>query len=240
MKQNLRIHCFQHTIYDCAISSHDYLLQHGANITTTEFFALPQDAQIEIDALPIPTDIDLVMIMGSQLNVNDEVNLPWLKTEKRWIRRYLSANKPLIGLGIGGQLIASALGSSIMEPKENISPNWVKVHGINGLPPHCFQVPPSIDVMSWYDSNVFDIPKGAIHLAMSSNSANQAYQLKNNILGFQFCPEMTPENLDRYLQEYQNSAENDLSNLDYQSLFAKEQFSKNNDLLVNAIEFVLK
>ncbi|GAB3052442.1 type 1 glutamine amidotransferase [Acinetobacter apis] len=240
MKQNLRVHCFQHAIYDGAISSHDYLLRHGAHITTTEFFALPQDAEIEIDALPLPTDVDLLMVMGSQLNVEDEANLPWLKIEKRWIRRYLAANKPLIGLGAGGQLVASALGSAVVKPQDRIGPNWVKVHGVNGLPSHCFQVPPSIDVMSWYGGETFDIPKGAIHLAMSNDSANQAYQLKNNILGFQFCPEMTPEHLNRYLEEHQNSAEDYLTQFDYQSLLAKESFLRNNDLLVKAIEFVLR
>ncbi len=45
--------------------------------------------------------------------MNDEANYPWLKLEKRRIRRYLAAGKPAIGLCLGGQLIASALGAAV-------------------------------------------------------------------------------------------------------------------------------
>mgnify|MGYP001236397167 FL=1 len=98
MKAPLSVHYFQHSAGEGFGSCYDYLKQMGANITATEFFALPPEQNIEIEALPKVEDIDLLIVMGGAMSVNDEVHYPWLKTEKRWIRRYLAMGKPAIGV----------------------------------------------------------------------------------------------------------------------------------------------
>ena len=113
MKSGLKVHYFQHIAGEGFGSCYDFLKAHQAKITATEFFALPSDTLLEIEALPQIEDVDLLIIMGGEMSVNDEVNYPWLKLEKRWIRRYLSTGKPAIGLCLGGQLIASALGAAV-------------------------------------------------------------------------------------------------------------------------------
>ena len=53
--------------------------------------------------------MDVLIIMGGAVSVNDAADFPWLKVEKAWIRHYLGLQKPVIGLCLGAQLIASAL-----------------------------------------------------------------------------------------------------------------------------------
>jgi GMP synthase-like glutamine amidotransferase len=102
MTSHLKVHYFQHIAGEGFGSCYTYLKQQGAVISATEFFALPIDQALEIEALPSIEDVDLLIIMGGTMSVNDEVNFPWLKIEKRWLRRYLAAGKPAIGLCLGG------------------------------------------------------------------------------------------------------------------------------------------
>ena len=59
-----------------------FLKAHHATISSTEFFALPVDRSLEIEALPRIEEVDLLLIMGGTMSVNDEANYPWLKIEK--------------------------------------------------------------------------------------------------------------------------------------------------------------
>ena len=111
MKSHLKVHYFQHIAGEGFGSCYEYLKQLNAQITATEFFALPLDRPLDIEALPTVEEVDLLIIMGGTMSVNDEANFPWLTVEKRWLRRYLSLGKPALGLCLGGQLIANALGA---------------------------------------------------------------------------------------------------------------------------------
>ena len=115
MKSHLRVHYFQHIAGEGFGSCYSFLKAHKAKITATEFFALPVDLPLELEALPRVDEVDLLMIMGGTMSVNDEANYPWLRLEKRWLRRYLAAGKPAIGLCLGGQLIANALGAAVRQ-----------------------------------------------------------------------------------------------------------------------------
>ncbi len=71
------------------------------------------------------------------MSVNDEANYPWLKIEKRWIRRYLAAGKPAIGLCLGGQLIANALGAAVSRNRYQ-ELGWSTVQRVPNLPKESF------------------------------------------------------------------------------------------------------
>lgn len=100
MKSHLRVHYFQHIAGEGFGSCYSFLKAHHATISSTEFFALPVDRSLEIEALPRIDEVDLLLVMGGTMSVNDEANFPWLKIE-RWLRRYLAAGKPAIGLCLG-------------------------------------------------------------------------------------------------------------------------------------------
>ena len=240
MKSHLRVHYFQHIAGEGFGSCYDYLKAHQAKITATEFFALPVDLPLELEALPDIDEVDLLIIMGGTMSVNDEANYPWLKLEKRWLRRYLSAGKPAIGLCLGAQLIANALGASVSR-NQHQELGWMDVGRVSHIPENYFQIPEKINIMQWH-SETFEIPRGGVRLAQNNVCQNQMYQIGRNVLGFQFHPEMTPHALQLLIENEEDSA---VFNGEYVQPIAelkktiKSKFEEGNQLLNRAIEYVV-
>lgn len=240
MKTHLRVHYFQHIAGEGFGSCYEYLKAHQAKITATEFFALPVDLPLELEALPHIDEVDLLIIMGGSMSVNDEANYPWLKLEKRWLRRYLAAGKPAIGLCLGGQLIANALGAAVSRnPVQELG--WMDVGRASHIPDDYFQVPERLNILQWH-SETFEIPKGGVRLAENEVCRNQMYQIGRNVLGFQFHPEITPQALALLIENEEDMA---VFKGEYVQAMAelkstrKSRFEAGNHLLNQAIDYVL-
>ncbi|WP_038346098.1 type 1 glutamine amidotransferase [Acinetobacter sp. A47] len=240
MKTHLRVHYFQHIAGEGFGSCYEYLKAHQAKITATEFFALPVDLPLELEALPHIDEVDLLIIMGGSMSVNDEANYPWLKLEKRWLRRYLAAGKPAIGLCLGGQLIANALGAAVSRnPVQELG--WMDVGRASHIPDDYFQVPERLNILQWH-SETFEIPKGGVRLAENEVCRNQMYQIGRNVLGFQFHPEITPQALALLIENEEDMAvfkgEHVQAMAELKST-RKSRFEAGNRLLNQAIDYVL-
>jgi GMP synthase-like glutamine amidotransferase len=124
-----------------------WLAAHDAQITYTRFYQKP--------LLPDPKTHDLIIAMGGPMSVNDELELPWLRDEKRFIRSAIENGKPVLGICLGAQLIASALGSRVYRnPLKEIG--WFPIEATPGAT-EGFRFPPTCDVFHWH-GETFDLP----------------------------------------------------------------------------------
>ncbi len=238
--QPLRVHFFQHIKGEGEGSLTDWLAGQPAQVTCTRFFELADDA---VPELPKPDHIDLLIVMGGAMSVNDEARYRWLAPEKQFIHAHIKAGKPVIGLCLGAQLIASSLGASVHRNAHK-EIGWWPVEAVAHVQPEIrlFDFPASITPLSWH-GDAFELPEGAVLLAHSAATRHQAFQYGQTVLGFQFHPESTPRNLQLFLEDdgYQDLTPGPYVQTAAQLLAANPaQFEPANQLLVQAVEFVLQ
>jgi GMP synthase (glutamine-hydrolysing) len=140
----------------------------------------------EGEALP-PAGASPLIFLGGQMSVNDEAEYPFLKGEKELIRRSMRAGAPVLGICLGAQLIASALGKAVYPgtPEKG----WCRVDLIRpDLLPDC---PDRLRVFHWHNET-FDLPEGAELIAWGNAVPHQMFSLAS-ALGVQFHMEATPE-----------------------------------------------
>ena len=140
--------------------------------------------------LPDITGIDLLIVMGGPMNVTDESYYPWLIDEKVFIREAIRTGVPVLGVCLGAQLIAAALGSRIFANKYK-EIGWFPVELVND---NCelLPFPKRFPAFHWH-GDTFDLPKGAVHLMRSDGCQNQGFMIGENVIGLQFHLETTPE-----------------------------------------------
>lgn len=181
----MRVHVLQHEPFEDPGSIQFWLKDQDALVTTTKFF--------ESASLPPLEDIDMLIALGGSMSVNDELKLPWLKDEKLFIAKAVRAGKPVLGICLGAQLIASSLGARVFScPHKEIG--WFPVvarqhHSAT------YALPKSFNVFHWH-GETFDLPPGATLLAASEGCPHQAFQIGARAIGLQFHLETTPESLD--------------------------------------------
>jgi GMP synthase (glutamine-hydrolysing) len=139
---------------------------------------------------PIPTaDPAAMVILGGPMSANDAVMAP----EIDLICRSLSRHIPMLGICLGSQLIAKALGAPVYR-NPALEIGWYDVH----LTEHARTDPVFAGLESpatffhWH-GETFDLPEGAEWLAWSDRCRHQAYRYRHNVYGIQFHPEITPE-----------------------------------------------
>ena len=153
------------------------------------------------EVCPAPAVVDLLIVLGGPMSVNDEAKFPWLIAEKAFIRQVIDRNRPVLGICLGSQLIASALGAEV-RPNREKEIGWLPIEGIAAGTPLLFTIP-STTVFHWH-GDTFDLPPGAILLARSVACAHQAFLYKENVLALQFHLETTPELVKLFIETGQD------------------------------------
>jgi GMP synthase-like glutamine amidotransferase len=181
----MNAHVLQHVAFEDIGSISTWLGKRGARLSYTRFYENP--------ALPALEEIDLLIAMGGPMSVNDETEFSWLRKEKELIRSAIERGVPVLGICLGAQLIASALGSPVYRnPVKEIG--WFPIEATTLSAAETFRFPPTCNVFHWH-GETFDLPAGAVRLARSKVCENQAFQLNSNVIGLQFHLETTPESV---------------------------------------------
>lgn len=145
---------------------------------------------------------DGLVLMGGPMSAND--NLPYLRREMELIGEAASAGLPILGVCLGSQLIAKALGARVYKnPVKEIG--WYKVHWTEAAArdPLHQGLSSSETVFQWH-GETFDLPPGAELLATSRACRHQAYRVGSNIYGLQYHLEVTPHIVADWLRQDAN------------------------------------
>ena len=185
--KKIRIHYLQHVSYEDPGCILQWAHAGGHQITSTKFF--------EHQQLPDLSEIDWLIVMGGPMGIYDEAAYPWLKNEKAYLRMAIRQNKTVMGICLGAQLIAAALGANVY-PNRFKEIGWFEItlSEQGKIHPLLSNFEQRFPVFHWH-GDTFDLPVNAQLLASSTACKNQAFALGNKVLGLQFHFEVTAESL---------------------------------------------
>jgi GMP synthase (glutamine-hydrolysing) len=141
--------------------------------------------------------IDLLVVLGGPIGAYEEDHYPFLTGELALIEKRLKADLPILGICLGAQLMARALGAEVRPgPAKEIGwgPVTVTEAGLAGPLRHLGSEP----VLHWH-GDAFTLPDGAERLAATEICPNQAFSMGPNVLAIQFHPEAGGEGFERWL-----------------------------------------
>ncbi len=144
------------------------------------------------DRFPELDDFDMLVVMGGPMGVYEYDKFSWLKDEQDFIKKAIGADKYVLGICLGSQLIAEALGAKVF-PSGRQEIGWFKLElteeGKNKW--GSFDPENRWVVLHWH-GDTFDLPEGAKLLASSEATKHQAYSIGDKVLALQFHLEATP------------------------------------------------
>lgn len=185
----MRAVCLQHVPFEGPGAFAAALAKRG--ITIEPYLApsigLPQDAG------------DLLIVMGGPMSVNDPE--PWIAEETSFIRSALLAGKPVLGICLGSQFMAKALGATVRAGKEleiGMTPIHLTEEGKQD--PVFGSCPTPFDVFEWH-GEIFDLPKNCIPLAGSDIAPLQAFRYGSRAYGLLFHLEMEEHGIESLCHE---------------------------------------
>jgi GMP synthase-like glutamine amidotransferase len=191
--KNIHVHILQHVPFEGPGSIIPWLVNNNVTCSYCRLY--------EGNSLPNPADADLLIVMGGPMSVNDDASYPWLKAEKECIKNAIQQKVPVLGICLGAQLIASALGAKVYpNPQKEIG--WFPIFA-DTVAGREFQFPPETTVFHWH-GETFELPEGAVRLASNKVCSNQAFQVGTHTIGLQFHLETTPTALDLMITHCKN------------------------------------
>ncbi|HEY5548416.1 MAG TPA: type 1 glutamine amidotransferase [Coriobacteriia bacterium] len=147
-------------------------------------------------AFPTLSEFDLLVVLGGPMSTGDVLRHPWLVTEKQFMSRCVEEGVLTVGLCLGSQLLAEAIGGHV-HPGTEPEIGWYPVT----LGPAAVHVPyfsgwPTTFVAGHWHGDTFDLPDGVESAASSELTANQAFAARDGrVVGLQFHLEWTRDAL---------------------------------------------
>lgn len=185
----MRAVCLQHVPFEGPGALAAALAKHGVTIESSlvPLQGLPQDAG------------DLLIVMGGPMSVNDPQ--PWIAEETSFIRSALLAGKPVLGICLGSQFMAKALGATVRAGREleiGMTPIHLTEEGQQD--PVFDSCPTPFDAFEWH-GEIFDLPDDCVPLASSAIAPLQAFRYGSRAYGLLFHLEMEERGIESLCRE---------------------------------------
>lgn len=224
----MRIHHLQHVAFEGLSSLEPILTSQGHRLSSTHLY--------ESQSLPAINEIDWLIVIGGPMGVDEEKQYPWLIEEKKFIKEAIYSGKIVLGICLGAQLIADALGAKVTKNKHR-EIGWFNICRSPEIKNTILStvIPEITEVFHWH-GDTFNIPQGARALAESEACKNQGFIFDDRVLAFQFHLETTMESATALI----NNCSNDLDGSHYvqtksDMLSNNQRFLTINQLMVNIV-----
>ncbi len=160
---------------------------------------------------------DLLIVLGGPISANDEDRYPFLAPEIGMIEKRIADDRPVMGICLGAQLIARALGARVYPAaRKEIGFGPIDLTPDGGS--SCLAPFTKDPITLHWHGETFDLPDGAVRLASTGICENQAFAYGDRVVGFQFHPEATGANIEHWLVGH--AAELDAAGIDVPTLRA--------------------
>ncbi len=189
----MRIHFIQHVPFEGIGAIAQWAAARGHEVTGTPVY---------LEAFPHPGEFEMLVVMGGPMSIHQEREFPWLAQEKRFIRAAIDDGKRVLGICLGAQLLADALGGEVMRgPEPEIG--WYPVELTDeGRASTVFGVLPArFEALHWH-GDTFIIPPGAVLTAGSALTPHQCFEYDaGRVVALQFHLEATVDSWRGLAQE---------------------------------------
>lgn len=165
--------------------------------------------EIYRDKLPNSEDVRMLIILGGPMSVNETDRYPFITAEETLVREFIAKGKEVLGICLGAQIMAKALGARVYPgPEKEIGWHDIELSGEGikdplmnrlALHPKAGDFWRKFKVFHWH-GETFDIPAGAERLAKSSLYNNQAFRYGRKAYAFQFHIEVKKETIYEWLK----------------------------------------
>jgi GMP synthase-like glutamine amidotransferase len=182
-----RIHCLQHVPFETLGIIESIAQKYSCPVTDTRVW--------ENTNFPAFDSFDLLIILGGPMNIYEHDIHPWLAEEKSFIKKTIDAGKKVLGVCLGSQLLADALGGTVIRNRcKEIGWYPVTLLKTCSESPIFKNIPPVFTPFHWH-GDTYPPPPGAVLVGSSDACENQGFIFDNRVVGLQFHLEMTIDSL---------------------------------------------
>jgi GMP synthase-like glutamine amidotransferase len=188
----LNVQVIQHVPFEGSGVIGEWMIDRGHKLATTKLY--------QGDVLPELDEFDWLVVMGGPMGVYDSGQYSWITDEQHFIQNAINAGKGVLGICLGAQFIAAALGMRVFK-NEFREIGWFDLTRSQQIADtvlaDCW--PETVNVFHWH-GDTFDLPKGAQRIAASEACKNQGFILNNRVVGFQFHMEVTNDSISALIE----------------------------------------